>query len=136
MTYNEKKRFFGSYQYSIRKIKRLQQEYEEWETIGTNITQKLSDTGVRSSDNQSKVERCAIHLENIQQSILDEISMAEHNREKILSAINNVRDLRHRELLEMVYIRGIPVRKIAFQRNKPEQNIYKQVRTAINKIEI
>ena len=136
MTYNEKKRYLERYIYSVRKVKRLQQEYTEWETIGTNITQKLSQTGVRAGDNQSKVERCAIHLASIQDSILSEIQAAEYNRAEIELLLGNVKDLRHRELLEMKYIRGMSVQKIAFQRNKPEQDIYRQLRTALKKMEI
>ncbi len=136
MTYNEKKRYLERYIYSVRKVKRLQQEYTEWETIGTNITQKLSQTGVRASDNQSKVERCAIHLAGIQDSILSEIQAAEYNRAEIELLLGNVKDLRHRELLEMKYIRGMSVQKIAFQRNKPEQDIYRQLRTALKRMEI
>jgi len=136
MTYNEKKRFLEQYVYSVRRIKRLQQEYEEWETIGTNITQKLSNTGIRSSDNQSKVEKAAIHLANIQNTILDEMQESEYTRTEIENTINSVKDLRRRELLEMKYIRGLSVHKIAMKWDKAEQDIYRQLRTAVKKIDI
>ena len=136
MTYNEKKKYLESYIYSVRKIKRLQQEYEEWETIGTNITQKFNNTPVQVSGNHSRVETCAIHLANIQESIIQEMQEAEFNRTMIEDAINSIRDIRRRELVELRYIKGLSAHKIATKWGKPDKNIYKQLRNAINRMEI
>lgn len=131
MTYNEKKRFLEGYGYSIRKIKRLQQEYEEWETIGTSITQKFSNTPVQVSGNRSRVEKCALHLANIQQAILDEMQEAEYTRTEVEQAINSIKDTRRRELVQMRYIKNMPVWKIAVKLDKDSDNIYKMLRRAI-----
>ena len=136
MTYNEKKTFLESYGYSVRKIKRLQQEYEEWETIGTNITQKLSDTHVQTSGDQSKVEKCAIHLANIKDAILEEMATAEFCRSEIEEAIERIKDTRRKELIELRYIKGLSAHKIAKEMNKPDKNIYKQLHNAISRMEI
>jgi RNA polymerase sigma factor (sigma-70 family) len=136
MTYNEKKQFLENYGYSVRKIKRLLQEYEEWETIGTSITQKFNNTPVQVSGNHSRVETCAMHLANLQQTILEEMEEAEYCRSEIETAIGTIRDTRRRELLELRYLKGLSVHKIASKRNCPDKNIYKQLRNTINRMEL
>jgi len=136
MTYNEKKQFLENYGYSVRKIKRLLQEYEEWETIGTSITQKFNNTPVQVSGNRSRVESCALKLAELQQAILEEMEEAEFCRAEIESAIGGIKDTRRRELLELRYIKGLSVHKIASKRNCPDKNIYKQLRNTINRMEL
>lgn len=136
MTYNEKKQFLENYGYSVRKIRRLQQEYEEWETIGTSITQKFANTPVQVSGNRSRVEKCAIHLANIQQAILEEMEEAEYNRAEIEAAIDNIKDTRRRELIQMRYIKNVPVWKIAMKMGKDKQNVYKMIQSIIRKMDI
>lgn len=136
MTYNEKKRFLEQYGYSVRRIKRLQQEYEEWETIGTNITQKFSNTPVQVSGNRSRVEKCALHLANIQNAILEEMQEAEYTRSEIELAINGIKDTRRRELIQMRYVKNMPVWKIASSMGKDKQNVYKMIQTVIRKMDM
>jgi hypothetical protein len=136
MTYNEKKQFLEAYGYSVRRIKRLQQEYEEWETIGTNITQKFSNTPVQVSGNRSRVEKCAIHLANIQQAILDEMQEAEYTRNEVEAAINSIKDTRRRELIQMRYVKNMPVWKIAVNIGKDKQNVYKMIQSVIKRMDI
>ena len=136
MTYNEKKRFLEQYGYSVRRIGMLKEEYEEWETIGTNITQKFSNTPVQVSGNRSRVEQCAVHLANIQKAILQEIQEAEFTRNEIEQAINCIKDSRRRELIQMRYIKNMPVWKIALHMGKDKQNVYKMIQTIIRRMDI
>lgn len=131
MTYNEKKRFLESYTASIRRIKGLQRELEEWQTIGTNITQKLKPIMVQNGMNSSKIEDCAIRIANIEDQIITEIEQAEQNKNNIEQALGQIKDSRRRELLQLRYVNNIPVKIIAIDYDKPEDNIYKMIRTAI-----
>lgn len=134
MTYNEKKSYLESYGYNMRRIKRLQQEYEEWETIGTNITQKFSNTPIKMSGNQSKIEKCAIHLANIQDQILQEMEEAEYTRREIENLISTIRDSRRREIIELRFLKGVPVSKIAHKYGKDANNIHRTIRKTITNI--
>lgn len=136
MTYNEKKRFLEGYISSVRRIKGLQREIEEWETIATNVTQKLTPTLVKNSDNQSKVENCAIRIAGIQSLLVEEIEEAEYNRNVIQEAVGGIRDSRRRDLIEQRYIHCIPVRIIAEEWNKSTDDIYKMIRKTIKRMEI
>ena len=136
MTYNEKRNFLGRYGYSIRRVKNLNRELEEWRTIATNITQKLTPVTVKNHDNESKVERCAIRISEIEKDILEEISAAEEYREQITVAVEGIKDTRRRELIEMRYITGLSVNNIAGIIGKDEDNIYKMIRKTIRSMDI
>lgn len=136
MTYNEKKRFLEGYLSSVKRIKGLQREIEEWETIATNVTQKLSQTNARSNEINSKVENCAIKIAGIQDLLLEEMEEAEYNRKAITEAINGIRDTRRRDLIEMRYVHCVPVRIIAEDMNKCTDDIYKMIRKTVRRMEI
>ena len=136
MTYNEKRRYLDRYSYSVRRVKNLNRELEEWQTIATNITQKITPVTVKNKDNESKIERCAIRIAEIENDILNEISAAEEYREQISTAVDSIKDTRRRELIEMRYITGLSVNNIAGIIGKDEDNIYKMIRKTIKSMEI
>lgn len=136
MTYNEKRRYLDRYSYSIRRVKNLNRELEEWRTIATNITQKITPVTVKNKDNESKIERCAIRIAEIENDILMEIEAADEYREQINNAVNNIKDTRRRELIEMRFITGLSVNRIAGIVGKDEDNIYKMIRKTIRSMDI
>lgn len=136
MTYKEKQMILSSYCYHTRKIRSLQEELERWQSIGTNITQKITPIICHTNDNTSKVERCAIKCAEIEEQILNELMVAEDSRRYILDAIESVQDMRRKEVLEMRFISGISVHQIAIRLDKSEDNIYKLLRTSIKRIEL
>lgn len=136
MTYNEKKRFLESYTVSVRKIKGLQRELEEWTTIATNITQKLKPIMVQNGLTNSKIEECAIKIANIEDQIVQEISKAEQNKQQIEAAVNTIKDSRRREIITLRYINGLSVAIISYELDKEYDNVYKMIRTAIKSMNI
>lgn len=136
MTYNEKKAFLEQYMYHIRKIKRLHRELEEWQTIGTNITQKLSLVPVKGSGNKSKVEECALRLASIEGMIAEELQAAENNRGIIEDSICSIKDTRKREIIEMRYIKGMAVSSIANELHRDTNNVYRTIRLTIRNMDI
>ena len=135
MTYNEKKRFLEGYVYSVRRIKGLQRELEEWQTIATGITQKLKDIPIRSSGN-NKIEDCAIKMAELENQLYDEIEKATQKRESIQIVVNQIRDLRRREIIELRYVHGLSVNMISYELDKDCENIYKIIRRTIKSLEI
>ena len=136
MTYNEKKRYLEGYIYSVRKIKSLQRDLEQWETIATKMSQKLTQTPVKSNASRSKIEECAIRIAGIEQSLIDEIRDAEEKKNAIAGSITSIRNPRRREIIEMRYVHNVPVCEIALDFNKGEDNIYKIIRKTIKAMEI
>ena len=136
MTYKEKKETLEGYSSSVKRIVCLQRELEQWHTISTGITQKISPVIVNTNDNNSKVESCAIKCAEIEELILNEIKTAEHNRDQVNKIIEGVRDIRKRDLLTMRYINNVSVRKIAILYDADVNSIYKQLRRTITSLNI
>lgn len=136
MTYNEKKRFLEGYVYSMRRVKSLLRELEEWQTIATNITQKITPVTVKNHDSRSRIEDCAIRIAGIEQTLIEEIEQAEYNKKTIEDSIDAIKNPRRREIIEMRYVHAIPVSKIASDFNKGEDNIYKIIRKTIKSMDI
>ena len=136
MTYKEKKEYLEGYLSSKRRIKGLQCELEEWRTIATNITQKLSPVTVHGNDNTSKVERCAIKCHDIQEQIIQELERAEATRFRVERTINNIPDIRRRDIFTMRYVNGLSVQKIAILLDKDTNNIHKMIRTGIKSLDM
>lgn len=136
MTYNEKKRFLEGYSYSIRRIKGLQRELEQWTTIATGITQKLKPVIIKNGTTNSKIEDCAIRIAELENKLMKEINKAEADRINIETTIMTIRDTRRRELVQLRYIHNIPVSKLAQEYGKSEDNIYKTIRKTIKNMEI
>ena len=136
MTYNEKKDFLEQYRYHIRRIKQLHRELEEWHTIGTNITQKLSPVTVKGSGNKSKVEECALRLASIEDMIANELQAAEDSRDLIENSICSIKDTRKREIIEMRYVKGMAVSSIANELHRDTNNVYRTIRLTIRNMDI
>lgn len=136
MTYKEKKEELEKYISATRRIACLQSEYEQWQTIATSITQKLSPVIVNTNDVNSRVERCGIKCVEIEKQILEDMSVAEYERQRVQDIINTIRDSRKREILTMRFVNGASVRKIAILYDADENSIYKQIRRAISRLDL
>lgn len=136
MTYNEKKRFLEGYISSVRRIKGLQRELEEWQTIATGITQKLQDIPIKASGNKSKIEDCALRIAEIEADLIEEIEEAEYNKRQIADVVGRIKDTRRREIIELRYVHGLSVNMISFELDKDRENIYKTIRRTIKNMEI
>ena len=135
MTYKQKKEILEQYQNAVHRIKGLQREYEQWETIATSITQKLSPVNVKSG-NSDKMANTAIKCAAITQEIEREIETSERERMRTISVINSCTNTRHRDMLTMIYINGMSVNGVARSYNKDRVLIYKSLKTAINQLNV
>lgn len=136
MTYNEKKECLEAYNAAMRRIVCLQRELDQWHTIATSVTQKISPVIVNTNENNSRVENCAIKCAEIEQVIMREIEEAENSRSRVSGIIENVRDTRKKDLLTMRYINNVSVKKIAILYDADVNSIYKQLRRTITKLDI
>lgn len=136
MTYNEKKRFLESYINSMRRIRGLQNELEEWVTTATNITQKLKPVMVQNGFSSSKIENSAIKIAELEDEIDKEIELAMQKRDMVKETISKIRDTRRREIVEMRYVNCMSVRKISREIGKDNTNVYKMLQRAIKTLDI
>lgn len=136
MTYNEKKRFLESYINSMRRIRGLQNELEEWITTATNITQKLKPVMVQNGFSSSKIENSAIKIAELEEEIDKEIELAMQKRDMVKETISKIRDIRRREIVEMRYVNCMSVRKISREIGKDGTNVYKMLQRSIKALDI
>lgn len=136
MTYRQKKTFLESYLANARRIKALTYEIERWETLATGITQKLKQDVVSGGAVDSKIENYAIKIVELENQLQLEINAAMQTRDETLYIISKAKNYRYRELLELRYVNGLSVRRIAREMEKTEDNIYKLIRLAIKTLDI
>jgi len=136
MTYNEKKRYLEGYISSVRRIKGLQRELEEWQTIATNITQKLREIPIRSSNPGNKMEDCAMQMAEIEDKLLKEMQEANLKRDQVQESVSKIRDTRRREIIELRYVHGLSVNRISYELDKDRDNVYKIIRRTIKSMDI
>ena len=135
MDFREKVEYLDGYRRKMAKIDGLLMEREKWLAIGTKVSQDIrtEDSGHSSSEPTSRVEMAAIEL-----SIIDsEIEKAAKRREEIGQVIKaGAKRSRYAELLEMRFVHGMSVYRIANILNRNERTIRRVIRKAIDKLDI
>ena len=134
MTYKEKKAFLSSYIRAENALKASMEEYERWFALGTRVNQIFSEAPVGGSgDGNGKVEKASVEMASILEGIQADISAARRTKEEVITAINNIPRLRHREFLRYRYICRMSNAKIAEMIGKDVKTVERVMRTAIYK---
>ena len=137
MTNKEKRDYLMHYQNLQNRIIGLTHEIEKWESIASKVNSAINGSGVSSGDNSSKVERGAVNVADIINSIQTEINSAKDVREEILNTIRTkCRVMRYREVLEMYFINGMSVYSIAKVLKKEEKSVHKIINAALKELDI
>ena len=137
MTNQEKRDYLMHYQNLQNRIIGLTHEIEKWESIASKVNSAINGSGVSSGDNSSKVERGAVNVADIINSIQTEINSAKDVREEILNTIRTkCRVMRYREVLEMHFINGMSVYSIAKVLKKEEKSVHKIINAALKELDI
>ena len=137
MTNKEKRDYLMHYQNLQNRIIGLAHEIEKWESIASKVNSAINGSGVSSGDNSSKVERGAVNVADIINSIQTEINSAKDVRDEILTTIRTkCRVMRYREVLEMYFINGMSVYSIAKVLKKEEKSVHKIINAALKELDI
>ena len=137
MTNKEKRDYLMHYQNLQNRIIGLTHEIEKWESIASKVNSAINGSGVSSCDNSSKVERGAVNVADIINSIQTEINSAKDVRDEILTTIRTkCRVMRYREVLEMYFINGMSVYSIAKVLKKEEKSVHKIINAALKELDI
>ena len=125
------------YQNLQNRIIGLTHEIEKWESIASKVNSAINGSGVSYGDNSSKVERGAVNVADIINSIQTEINSAKYVRDEILNTIRTkCRVMRYREVLEMYFINGMSVYSIAKALKKEEKSVHKIINAALKELDI
>ena len=137
MTNQQKRDYLMHYQNLQNRIIGLTHEIEKCESIASKVNSAINGSGVSSGDNSSKVERGAVNVADIINSIQTEINSAKDVREEILNTIRTkCRVMRYREVLEMYFINGMSVYSIAKALKKEDKSVHKIINAALKELDI
>ena len=137
MTIKEKREFLSEYRNIQGRIAGLTNEITKWKTIGEKVNSAMSATGVMGGDNTSKVERSAVNTSDIIRDIQKEIDAALEQRRAIIDAVQTkCKRMRYREVLEMHFINGMSIQKMARTYGKEDKTISNMITVAIKELNI
>ena len=128
MTRQEKKNFLKRYPTICDQIDRINNRIEEIRTAGEKITQSYSDVGY-SSSSESKVERAAIKIPDLEAELRKKTA----EKERIDNAIRSLRS-NQQELIKMIYIDGISQNRVAQLLHKTPNTIRTVVNRAVDEL--
>lgn len=137
MDVKEKREYLREYQRVQSRIIGLTYEIEKWQSIGEKVNSAMSGAGAVGGNNSSKVENSAVNTTDILKVIQLEINSAKQQRDAILNTIRNkCKRMRHREILEMHFINGMSVSKIAKTLKKEEKTVANAITVALKELDI
>lgn len=136
MTIKEKRIYLGQYQRIQNRIFGLTNELEKWKAIGEKVNNAMGIGGGSKQANNSKVEKSAVNTMEILKAIQAEVDEAEESRQRIIDTINNAPKLRHREILNMHFVNGMSVEKIARRLKKEEKTVSNAITNALRELNI
>ena len=128
MTRQEKKNFLRKYPHICDQIEKINNRLEEIRTAGEKITQSYSDVGY-SSGTDSKVERAAIKVPDLEAELRKKTA----EKERIDNAIRSLRS-NQKELVKMIYIDGISQNRVAQLLHKTPNTIRTVVNRAVDEL--
>lgn len=127
MTIIEKKRFLMQYQEVIRSLNRLASEKNYWQCMLERLSGDKADP--------KYIERCA-KVQKIEENIDSELDKAVETREKIISAVNSIKDESQRLIIKYRYLEDYSWLKIVMETHFSERHVYRLHNYAIRSMQI
>lgn len=136
MDIKQKRVYLKSYQNIQNRIVGLTHELEKWKTLGEKVNNAMGTGGGSGKPSNSKVEKSAVNTTDILKKIQFEINAAENERQNVLDAISKGKKLRQREILQMHFVNGMSVSKIARRLGKEEKTVSNAITNALRDLDI
>ena len=127
MTRQEKKNLLKSYTGICEKIADIQNQLEEIRASGEKVTQSFSGSGGAFFGNDSKVERAALKVPEMEARL----QKYEKKKEKIDIAVNSLRRSQ-RELIRQIYFDNVSQNRVAQLLHKTPNSIRATVNKAVD----
>ena len=136
MEYKAKIAYLESYRALYARCVGLESELQQWTDLGTRINQRYDVQGGHSGEVNSKVEMSGLETAEICHKIELELREATNRRDDVKNALKSLKKDYHRLVLELRYIQGLPVWRVAKILHKSEDTIKYIVRAAVNSLDI
>ena len=133
MTISEKKKLLEQYRDILAELQRQKDEYNRVMTAATRITPILNGMP-RGGKGEDRIGSAAERLVDIEKRIADEVRKLCHERERLLRMVNSVEESRLRLILNLRYIDGMPLLKVADKVNYSYMQTRRLLYQALEKI--
>ena len=133
MTISEKKKLLEQYRDIEAEIQRQKDEYNRVMTAATRITPILSGMP-RGGNGEDRIGSAAERLVDIEKRIADEVRRLCQVRERLLRMVNSVEESRLRLILNLRYIDGMTLLKVADKVNYSYMQTRRLLYQALEKI--
>ena len=129
--YENKKRYLQQYRDLYSRVVGLTNEMHNWDDLALRINQRYDAAGGAGSNQSSRIETGAISANDVRKDIALELSEAKRIRSEVAQTIRSVKKDYHRQVLELHYINGLPLWRVAKILRKSEETIKGVHKTAI-----
>ena len=136
MTDTEKRRWLRRYRQALRVEDRLRDRIRAVRSRTESTTQALQPVAGGGSRNGSKQEKGTEILEAYQAELVAQLEKSQRIRQEIEAAINRLKDPMQREVLQYLYIDGLPVWKTANRMYISDRWVKSQHKKALAHMEI
>ncbi len=136
MTDIEKRRWLRRYRQALRVEDRLRDRIRAVRSRTESTTQALQPVAGGGSRNGSKQEKGTEILEAYQVELVAQLETSQRIRQEIEAAINRLKDPMQREVLQYLYIDGLPVWKTANRMYISDRWVKSQHQKALANLEI
>lgn len=130
------KEFLMQYRNAKQEIARLERQIDELDDLLGNVTVDPTNEHVQSSKDPDKIGRLIAKKADIQEEIKEAKDIALDTMEKVLGAINMVKDERYKEILQARYIECKPWSKIVDGSYYDERYIFRLHKEALDNIDL
>lgn len=132
--YENKKRYLQQYRDLYSRVVGLTNEMQNWDDLALRINQRYDAAGGTGSNQGSRIETGAISANDVRKVIAQELTEAKRIRSEVAETIRAVKKDYHRQVLELHYINGLPLWRVAKILRKSEDTIKYIHKTAVNLI--
>lgn len=95
------------------RIKSKREQVRKYRDLATRATSSFEATRISGTSNRSRVEDCVVSLCGVEDDAREELEKLRAFRADAMAVIRAVPDQRHRDILEMRYVTGWPLSRIA-----------------------
>lgn len=124
-----------TYRANVERIANLEKDIEKWKSVAMSLGDSIG-SGMPGSHNSgnARYTKAIESLADIESIFMDEIATLKDSLKTTISYINLENNPRRQMILQMRYVDGLPMSRIAIQIDRNVNTVYKIHNTAINDI--
>ena len=103
------------------RIRSKEAQIRKYREMATRATSSMEATRVSGSSNRSRVEDAVVGICDLEESAKEDLRELAMYRRDAMEVIRRVPDVRHRDILEMHYVTGWSLRRIAEEMHYQER---------------